>query len=75
MVKSKSPREMLSHPLLITAAVVGAAVCARQCYRYLRPQNKRPKWKSKSRRPQISRWESEGGDVPEVQPLGSQLKH
>lgn len=57
------------NPWLIAAAAVGVAVVASSAYRYLNPDRRRSKWKSKSRHPQISRWESEGGDVPQVQPL------
>lgn len=62
-------QEFKWNPLLITAAALGLAVIAGGAYRYLNPKQRRPKWKSKSRHPQISRWESEGGDVPQVQPL------
>lgn len=73
--RSRPLRTTAAKPLLIAAAVLGTAICARQLYRYMRPKYQRPKWKSKSRHPQISRWESEGGDVPRVEPLGSQMEH
>lgn len=66
-------RELLkkttTNPLFVAAAVVGTTLAAYQAYRYVRPKNRRPTWKSRSRHPQISRWESEGGDVPQVQAL------
>jgi hypothetical protein len=65
----REDKEFDWNPLLIAAAAVGAAVLAGGVYRYFNPKQRRPKWKSKSRRPQISRLESQGGDVPEVMPL------
>ncbi|MCW8193894.1 hypothetical protein F6455_03730 [Proteobacteria bacterium 005FR1] len=56
------------NPWLIAAAAVGVAVIAGSAYGYFNPR-KRRQWKSRSRHPQISRWESEGGDVPQVQAL------
>lgn len=65
----------VSNPVFIAAAVVGTAICAQQLYRFLRPKHRRPQWKSRSRRPQISRWENEGGDVPQVEALRSRTQH
>lgn len=70
-----SPEKNRSNPWLIAAAAVGTAVVAGQIYRFLRPRNRRPKYQPRSRHPQIARWESEGGEVPQVQALRSHLKH
>lgn len=66
--RTESPRVS---PFLMAAAAVSLLFFARQSYRLLRPDQQRPRYKSLSRRPQIARWESEGGMVPEVQPLQS----
>lgn len=71
----ENPEKRNINPLLITAAAIGTAVVARQLYRYLRPRNRRPTYKSRSRHPQVARWESEGGEVPQVHSLKSHLKH
>lgn len=57
------------NPLLMAAAAVSLLFFAQQGYRLLRPE--RRKYKSKSRRPEIARWESEGGMVPEVRSVQS----
>lgn len=73
-MKEHKTRE-LSKPLLIAAALLGAAVLAGGMYRYMRPHYRRPAYKSRSRKPQISRWENEGGDVPQVQAVSPRTEH
>lgn len=59
------------NPLLLVCAALALGFFVQQSYRLLSQTRGRPKYKSQSRRPQIARWESEGGSVPEVQPLQS----
>lgn len=59
------------NPFLMAAAAVSLLFFARQSYRLLRPGQQRPRYKSASKRPQIARWESEGGMVPEVRAVQS----
>lgn len=59
------------NPFLMATAVASVAFFAHQSYRLLRPNKGRPHYKSQSRHPQIARWESEGGMVPEVRSLQS----
>lgn len=65
--REESPRRV--NPLLMAATALSLLFFARQGYKLLRPGQQRPKYKSKSKRPQIARWESEGGMVPEVRAL------
>lgn len=70
--KAPAPR---FNPFLVIGAVLALAFFTRQSYRLLRSEEKRPRYKSQSRRPQIARWESEGGMVPEVRSVQSQSTH
>lgn len=66
----RSTQRRLIVSSLFTTGLAGIAAAGWFAHRYgIFPFKSRHRWASRSRKPQISRWQSEGGDVPQVRAL------